>query len=116
LPAADVALDLVDLAFASTGPFEAGATVEATNRGEQVHEVAVYRLEDGRSVQDVVDAALAGGGVSPAAPAGGIGFVDPGRSARFRLPGGRAAWWLCAGAAAPRPPPRAARRTWPGAW
>jgi len=82
----DVEVDLVDLAFLTDTELDAGATVRATNRGEQVHEIVTYRLEDGQTVEDVVAATASGGEPPPLGPAGGLVLLAPGRSADFRLP------------------------------
>jgi plastocyanin len=81
----DVEVELVDLAFVTPTELDAGATVRATNAGEQVHEIVTYRLEDGRSLTDVLDA-VAAGAPPPMVPAGGLGLVAPGVSADFTLP------------------------------
>jgi plastocyanin len=84
LAAPDVEVDLVDLAFTTPTELAAGDTVQATNRGEQVHEIVTYRLADGETVADVVAAVAAG--TPPEQPAGGLGLVYPGNSAQFALP------------------------------
>lgn len=84
LPEPDVEIDLIDLAFSTTDELTAGATVRATNQGEQIHEIVAYRLDEGQTVADVVEGVVAG--AAPANPAGGIGLVHPGRAAQFRLP------------------------------
>lgn len=81
----DVEVGLIDLAFQTAPELPAGATVRATNEGEQVHEIVAYRLGAGESVDDAI-AAAGTLGTPPGAPAGGLGLVAPGRSADFALP------------------------------
>lgn len=85
LPEPDVEVDLIDLAFVTPTELTAGDTVLATNRGEQVHEIVTYRLEDGQTVDDIVTAGAAGA-PPPLVPAGGLALVAPGGASQFRLP------------------------------
>jgi uncharacterized cupredoxin-like copper-binding protein len=85
---ADADVTLVDFGFELNGDFEAGQTVTVANGGEQAHELAVYRLNDGASAEDG-EAWLAdpeAGGPPPFSPAGGIGALAPGGSAQLTLP------------------------------
>jgi uncharacterized cupredoxin-like copper-binding protein len=85
---ADADVNLVDFGFELNGDFEAGQTVTVANSGEQAHELAVYRLNDGVTADDA-EAWLAdpeAGGPPPFTPAGGIGALAPGGSAQLTLP------------------------------
>jgi len=60
--------------------------VRIDNKGTQPHEIAIYKIADGKSIQDVL--AFLGGGVQgppPFEPAGGITGMSPGTSAAVDL-------------------------------
>src|SRR5262249_12795887 len=57
------------------------------NNGKQAHEMAIYKLNNGATLQDL-QAALAdpSAGPPPATPAGGVAALAPGGSAELTLP------------------------------
>ena len=72
-----------DYAFEVPGPIPAGlTTVRLENRGKATHHMQLYRLGEGKSQTDLVEAikALPSGGKWPewAVPAGGPGGISPG--------------------------------------
>lgn len=87
----DADIVLVDFNFSADEEMPAGESVVVANDGGQGHEVVVYRLEDGATLDDV-QAALAGppdgpaAGPPPMTPATGLGLIAPGGSARMTLP------------------------------
>lgn len=54
-PAADVTVDLVDFNFAIPAEIEAGPKVwQISNKGQQWHEMAIVKLNEGASIDDVL--------------------------------------------------------------
>jgi uncharacterized cupredoxin-like copper-binding protein len=54
-PAADVTVDLVDFNFAIPAEIEAGPQVwQISNKGEQWHEMAIVKLSEGTTIDDVL--------------------------------------------------------------
>jgi len=87
---ADTTITLVDFGYAGPTEADAGGRLEVVNGGEQVHELALYRLNDGVTASDFA-AALAGPsgqppGPPPVTPAGGVGGIKPGSTASLDLP------------------------------
>lgn len=84
-PAADVELSLTDFAFAMGGPVAAGRRVVAVaNKGEQMHEAVLVKLDEGATAMDVAAAFAPGGsGRPPAMPLGGVVGLEGGASQSF---------------------------------
>jgi hypothetical protein len=79
-----------DYAFVVPGPIPAGLTnLHLANRGKEIHHLLLYRLEQGKSVADVVEALKAAqtGAAFPdwAVPSGGPGGVMPGAESNATL-------------------------------
>jgi hypothetical protein len=73
-------IDLAEFAFGIPGDFDGQGTYAVANDGEQTHEAAFYRLDDGATLDDVVAAfADPSGGPPPVTPAGGIAPLGPQR-------------------------------------
>jgi hypothetical protein len=73
MPEADVTMTLLDYSFELSGPLSAGHRVlRVVNAADQPHEVVIFRLEPGKSAQDIMTW-FEGGmqGPPPAAPVGG---------------------------------------------
>lgn len=83
----DADIVLVDFGFSADEEMPAGEPVVVANDGGQGHEVAVYRLEDGATLDDV-QAALAdpAAGPPPMTPTTGLGVIAPGGSAAMTMP------------------------------
>lgn len=61
-PTADVAVDLVDFAFVMPTELKAGTqTWQITNKGTQWHELAIVKLNEGATIDDVLGAIMAEG-------------------------------------------------------
>lgn len=90
-PADDLRLALKDYDFGlgDDALLEAGAYT-VSNDGPQAHEVAVYAAADGATTQDVLDYFRnpAPAGPPPIVGAGGLGPIDPGRTATMELAAG----------------------------
>jgi hypothetical protein len=88
LPEDDVAgeIGLADFAFTVPDDFDGQGTFAVTNAGPQQHEVTIYALADGATVDQVLD--FFGGeasGVPPEAPAGGLAAVGTDITAYIEL-------------------------------
>lgn len=83
-PDAHLVMTLSDYTFAFSAPPTAGThTIRVENTGSQPHEVVLARLDEGKTVQDLVDfivAMEAGGPPSPppGMPIGGVTNFNPG--------------------------------------
>lgn len=84
-PAADVDLSLTDFAFALGGPVAAGRRVVAVaNKGQQMHEAVLVKLDEGATAMDVAAAFAPGGsGRPPAMPLGGVVGLAGGAAQSF---------------------------------
>jgi uncharacterized cupredoxin-like copper-binding protein len=83
---ADVDVRLIDYAFDVAGPLQAGETVHVVNDGDQAHELVVYKLDEGATVDDFTAAMENPTGPPPATSGGGIGALSPGRAVDVTLP------------------------------
>jgi len=79
MPASDLTLTLSNYAFAFSTPLTAGQhAIRVVNHGNQLHEAEIFRLEAGKTGEDVFN--WVGGGFQdppPGAPVGGIGPEAP---------------------------------------
>jgi uncharacterized cupredoxin-like copper-binding protein len=90
-PAAETELGLLDFHFDLSQPLRAGRQViQIANRGKRTHEVAVYRLAEGRTVADFGAWLATRDGAPPAWPVGGAASMESGREtwATLTLPPG----------------------------
>jgi hypothetical protein len=62
-----------EFAFQVPSGFDGQGTFAVANDGEQQHELAIYRLADGASVGDAVDALVEATGPPPMTPVTGVG-------------------------------------------
>jgi hypothetical protein len=82
LPESDLTLTLVDYAFAFSEPPTAGAhVIRVEVAAEQAHEVAFFRLADGKTMDDVAAWAQTFQGESPMTPVGGVPGLRAGQVA-----------------------------------
>ena len=97
-PASDVApgallppdgeIELIDWAFGAPDSITAGATYRVVNRGDQVHQLGISALGDGKTADDVL--AYLGGEVPDATPPpmrdlSGTGWLSPGHAQNLTL-------------------------------
>jgi uncharacterized cupredoxin-like copper-binding protein len=94
LPAADRTVRLGEFTIGRDGEdlegFESTGSVEVVNEGAQLHELALFRLADDASLDEVVDAASVPMGTPRPQPepwtgVGGVSLLSPGESAEFDL-------------------------------
>jgi uncharacterized cupredoxin-like copper-binding protein len=85
---AEIALD--DFSFTLPESLPAGETVTVVNEGDQIHEIALLRPDEGVTQDDVAAALEQPPGPDtlprPWVGAGGVGALSPGRSATFEVP------------------------------
>jgi hypothetical protein len=80
LPAADRTLTLVDYAFSFDAPPTSGAQdIRVVNGATQSHEIAIFRIVPGKTVEDVLAWGATYEGEPPMIPAGGVPGVRPGQ-------------------------------------
>jgi uncharacterized cupredoxin-like copper-binding protein len=85
-PAADLTVNLVDFAFAFSEAIPAGTqTWEVVNDGEQIHEIALMKLAEGKTLEDVEHFMHAMEGPPPFSSIGGMQAIDPGASGWLHL-------------------------------
>lgn len=78
-PSADLTLKLKDFAFEMPESLSAGPlTIQVSNEGPEPHEFNILRLEEGKTVSDVMAFLNGGGGPPPFAPVGGMNGLDVG--------------------------------------
>lgn len=81
-PSANVTIRTADFTFDMPHEMAAGEQVwQVSNDGPQPHEVALLRLEDGKSVNDVTTFLAAPTGAPPFEDAGGLQAIQPGTTA-----------------------------------
>jgi plastocyanin len=89
LPAGDAELALQDFAFIGVTSVAAGQhTVTVTNKGPQSHEAALLRLDEGTTVEQVIEAFTATeppSGPPPWTSSGGIAGIAPGTTAAMEV-------------------------------
>ena len=88
LPPVDGEIELIDWAFGAPDSITAGATYRVVNRGDQVHQLGISALGDGKTADDVL--AYLGGEVPDATPPpmrdlSGTGWLSPGQSQHLTL-------------------------------
>ena len=86
-PAASDTVTLNDYGFASSRPLAAGHhTIRVENAGPQPHELVMLKLLPGKTPADFAGWGLAGRhGPAPAAPVGGVEFLDQGARGVFAV-------------------------------
>jgi hypothetical protein len=81
-PAADLVIKLVDFDFQLSGPLAAGhRTIRVENAAGQPHEVALVRLQPGKTAEDFGAWGMKPEGPAPGAVFGGISGIMPGAHA-----------------------------------
>lgn len=82
LPPDDGVITLRDFDFMLPPVIRAGASLlKVSNQGSQIHEITLVKLASGQTVQDAMNALMAGSsGTSPATPIGGMSALDVGTS------------------------------------
>jgi hypothetical protein len=84
LPDADLTLTLVDYAFGfSEPPSSAHRTIRVTNAAEQEHEIAIFRILPGKTMDDVGAWAATYDGPAPFEAVGGVPGISPGQTMNF---------------------------------
>lgn len=84
LPAADLELTLVDYAFSfAAPPTSAHRTIRVTNGATQDHEIAIFRLLPGKTMDDVGAWAMTFDGPPPIEAVGGVPLIMPGQTMNF---------------------------------
>jgi hypothetical protein len=82
LPASDMSLTLVDYAFSFAEPPTSGShVIRVENAGTQSHEIALFRLLPGKTVDDVGAWAATYEGAPPMTAVGGVPAMRPGQVA-----------------------------------
>lgn len=83
-PSSSVTITIADYSFATSTPLTTGKhTVKVVNNGPQSHEVAFFRLNDGKTVEDFMKFAESYQGAPPGMSVGGIAGVPPGSNTYF---------------------------------
>jgi hypothetical protein len=84
LPPADLQLTLVDYAFSFAQPPTSDVrTIRVTNTATQDHEIAIFRILPGKTMDDVGAWAATFEGPPPFEPIGGVPAISPGQSMNF---------------------------------
>jgi len=82
LPASDLTLTLVDYAFSFDAPPTAGAhTIRVVNGAAQSHEIALFRLLPGKTMDDVMAWGASYAGPPPMTALGGVPVIRAGQEA-----------------------------------
>jgi hypothetical protein len=80
MPEADRTLTLVDYAFSFDAPLTSGSqAIRVVNAATQTHEIALFRLLPGRTVEDVMAWGATYAGEPPMTAAGGVPAMPPGQ-------------------------------------
>lgn len=80
LPAGQLSLTLADYAFGFSEPLTSGThVIRVENAATQSHEIAFFRLEPGRTMDDLMAWAATYEGPPPVTPAGGVSGIRPGQ-------------------------------------
>lgn len=83
---ADATVKLVDFSFALPAEIKAGPQVwKVVNEGKQVHEIAIIKLAEGKTMEDVANFMQSMAGEPPFADAGGLQAIDPGDAGWINL-------------------------------
>lgn len=70
-------LDMSEFVFLPSDDFNGKGMVQMRNEGTQIHEVIIYKLNDGKTVDDATAFLAAPSGAPPFVPAGGVVGVGP---------------------------------------
>jgi hypothetical protein len=82
LPEAERTLTLVDYAFSFDAPLTSGSQdIRVVNGATQAHEIALFRLQPGKTIEDVVAWGATYAGEPPMIAAGGVPAIRPGQEA-----------------------------------
>jgi hypothetical protein len=82
LPPSDLTLTLVDFAFSFSAPPTAGShVIHVENTGIQAHELALFKLLPGKTMDDLAAWAQTYAGPAPVTAAGGVSAIEPGQVA-----------------------------------
>jgi hypothetical protein len=82
LPQADRTLTLVDYAFSFDAPLTSGShAIRVVNAATQTHEIALFRLLPGKTIEDVMAWGATYAGEPPMIAAGGVPAMRPGQEA-----------------------------------
>ena len=82
LPESDRTLTLVDYAFSFDAPLTSGSQdIRVVNGATQAHEIALFRLVPGKTMEDVMTWGASYEGEPPMIPAGGVPAIRPGQEA-----------------------------------
>jgi hypothetical protein len=85
-PQSDSTVRLLDFSFVLPAEIKAGPQIwKVTNEGKQPHELALIKLADGKTMQDVAAFMQSPGGPPPWVDAGGLQAIDPGESGWVNL-------------------------------
>jgi hypothetical protein len=88
-PVADLRMELVDFSFVIDGEPKSGPQiVEFTNTGMEAHEMALFKLEEGVTIENILDFMMAedeAAGPPPFAFLGGAAPMDPGMTAWYEV-------------------------------
>ncbi len=86
-PTADLELTLADYQFTLSQPLTAGThTLRVTNRGPQIHDVELVRLEPGATPEQFLQAMAPGStALPPGELLGGLGGISPGETAYWTI-------------------------------
>ncbi|MCA9736677.1 MAG: hypothetical protein R3E98_20050 [Gemmatimonadota bacterium] len=83
-PDSDLTVTLVDYGFSfSQEPTAGRHTVRVINSGPQAHEIALFKLLPGKTMEDMVTWARTYEGAAPMTAEGGVPGIEPGQEARF---------------------------------
>jgi hypothetical protein len=86
LPAGDLGLTLVDYAFSFAAPPTAGThAIRVVNGASQSHEIALFRLLPGKTIDDVMAWGATYAGPPPMTALGGVPAIRPGQEAVFEV-------------------------------
>ncbi|MGE0158115.1 MAG: hypothetical protein AB7T31_01815 [Gemmatimonadales bacterium] len=82
MPAADRTLTLVDYAFSLDAPLTSGShAIRVVNGATQSHEIALFRILPGKTIDDVMAWGATYAGEPPMTAAGGVPAIRPGQEA-----------------------------------
>lgn len=86
LPATDLSLTLVDYAFSFSAPPTAGThVIRVENAATQAHEIALFRFEEGKTMDDLMAWAETYEGPAPVVAAGGVPGMRPGQAVNIEV-------------------------------
>ena len=85
-PRTEQVIEMVDFDFVMPEGIQAGKQLwEVANQGEQLHHMVLIRLDDGKTMNDVMTFLETGEGVPPGDEAGYVGLLSKGQSAFVEL-------------------------------